>query len=70
MAPVCPRLLDLHATAAYLGLSAFTIRELEQQGILSRVRVPLPDHGEVRQLLFDLRDLDELIEAWKETKRG
>ena len=64
--PVCPRLLDLHATAAYLGLSEFTVRELEGQGILSRIRIPLQDHGELRKLLFDKQELDRLVEAWKE----
>jgi hypothetical protein len=65
--PVSPRLLDLHASAGYLGLSEWTVRTLEQQGILKRVRVPLSNHGEVRKLLFDRTDLDRLIESWKET---
>jgi hypothetical protein len=65
-APVSPRLLDLHTAAAYLGVSEWTVRELEQQGILSRVRIPLPNHGELRKLLFDKTDLDRLIEAWKD----
>src|SRR6185295_16666101 len=50
-APVMPRLLDLHVSAGYLGLSEWTVRTLEQQGILKRVRVPLPNHGELRKLL-------------------
>lgn len=64
--PIAPRLLDLHGAAAYLALSEFTVRELEQQGILSRVRIPLPNHGELRKLLFDKAELDLLVEAWKE----
>lgn len=67
-APVSPRLLDLHVSANYLGLSEWTVRSLEQQGILKRVRVPLPDHGEVRKLLFDRCDLDALIEGWKDAR--
>ena len=67
-APLVPRLLDLHVSAGYLGLSEWTVRTLEQQGILKRVRVPLPNHGEVRKLLFDKSDLDQLIEAWKDTR--
>ena len=63
--PVSPRLLDLHVSAGYLGLSEWTVRTLEQQGILKRVRVPLPNHGEVRKLLFDRVDLDRLIDTWK-----
>ena len=71
VAPCAPRLFDLHDTAAYLGLSHFTVRELEQQGILPRIRIPLPHDGELRKLLFDKQDLDALIDTWKErTTRG
>ena len=64
---VAPRLLDLHISASYLGLSEWTVRQLEQQGILKRVRIPLPNAGELRKLLFDRADLDRLIDGWKET---
>jgi hypothetical protein len=63
---ILPRLLDLQGTAAYLGLSEWTVRELEHCGTLARVRIPLPNQGELRKLLFDRRDLDALIEAWKD----
>jgi hypothetical protein len=66
VAPVSPRLFDLHVSAGYLGVSLWTVRTLEQQGILKRVRIPLPNQGEVRKLLFDKSDLDQLIEAWKD----
>ena len=61
-----PRLLDLRATAAYLGVSEWTVRDLDAAGVLHRVRIPLPRGGELRKLLFDRTDLDQLIEAWKE----
>jgi hypothetical protein len=64
---VSPRLLSLDAAAAYLSMSPWTIRNLEAQGVLPRVRVPLPQGGELRKLLFDKADLDRLIGAWKET---
>jgi hypothetical protein len=64
--PLPPRLLDLEAAARYLGVSPWTLRELEWKGVLRRVRVPLPDGGELRKLLFDRVDLDRLIDAWKE----
>lgn len=64
--PASRRLLDLVATAAYLGLSPWTVRELEWRGVLCRVRVPLPNSGELRKLLFDRADLDGLIERWKD----
>lgn len=63
-----PRLLDLRATAAYLGVSAWTVRDLDAAGVLRRVRVPLPNGGELRKLLFDRTDLDRLIEAWKDAE--
>ena len=47
-------------------MSKWTVRELEARGILSRVRVPLPNGGELRKLLFDREDLDRLITAWKD----
>jgi hypothetical protein len=65
-----PRLLDLETTAAYLGVSPWTVREMEAGGQLRRIRIPLPHHGELRKLLFDKTDLDKLIEAWKGTCEG
>jgi hypothetical protein len=64
--PLIPRLLDLEAAAAYLGVSPWTVRDLEAAGVLPRIRVPLPSGRELRKLLFDKADLDRLIEAWKE----
>jgi Helix-turn-helix domain len=61
-----PRLFDLEQAATYLGLSPWTVRDLEAKGVLPRVRVPLPGGGELRKLLFDKADLDRLIERWKE----
>ena len=63
---IVPRLLSLDATAAYLGISPWTVRDLETAGVLPRVRIPLPNNGELRKLLFDREDLDRLIEGWKE----
>jgi len=70
LCPVPPRLLDLAAAAAYLGLSPWTVRDLEGAGTLRRVRVPLPNGAELRKLLFDREDLDRLVEAWKEPLVG
>ncbi|HSF31073.1 MAG TPA: hypothetical protein VLK82_11470 [Candidatus Tectomicrobia bacterium] len=56
------------AAAAYLGMSPWTIRDLEAAGVLPRVRVPLPDGRELRKLLFDKADLDRLIDAWKDAR--
>jgi hypothetical protein len=61
------RLLDLEAAATYLGVSPWTVRDLEAAGVLMRVRVPLPGGRELRKLLFDKADLDRLIEVWKDS---
>jgi hypothetical protein len=50
-----------------LGLSEWSVRDLEGAGVLPRVRIPLPNAGEMRKLLFDVRDLDRLIDCWKDT---
>lgn len=68
VAPIPPRLLDLEATAAYLGVSPWTIRDLEAAGSLRRVRIPLENGGELRKLLFDREDLDRLVDAWKDAQ--
>jgi excisionase family DNA binding protein len=60
-----PRLLDLDAAAAYLSVSAWTIRDLIANGTLTRVRVPLPNGGELRRVLLDREDLDRLVVTWK-----
>ncbi len=62
---IVPRLLSLEAAALYLGVSTWTIRDLEAAGVLPRVRIPLPNGGELRKVLFDVRDIDHCIEVWK-----
>jgi hypothetical protein len=60
------RLLELDQTARYLGVSPWTVRDLEASGVLRRVSIPLGNGRELRKLLFDRKDLDRLIEAWKD----
>jgi hypothetical protein len=64
------RLLDLHGAAVYLSVSEWTVRDLETAGVLPRVRIPLPDAGELRKVLFDRMDLDQLIDRWKDRPEG
>lgn len=66
VAPVAPRLLDLEAAAAYLSVSTWKVREMEAAGVLARVRIPLGGTAELRKLLFDRQELDELVNRWKE----
>jgi excisionase family DNA binding protein len=61
-----PRLLGLEDAAKYLGVSEWTVRSLEWEGVLPRVRIPNGKGGELRKLLFDREDLDRLIERWKD----
>jgi hypothetical protein len=66
---VCPlpsRLLDVDAAASYLGISPWAIRDLLASGRLARVRLPLEGDRELRRLLFDVRDLDVLVDRSKE----
>jgi hypothetical protein len=66
LCPVTPRLLDVDGAAAYLAVSAWTIRDLDAGGHLPRVRLPLPGGKELRRLLYDRTDLDRLIERSKD----
>jgi len=63
-----PRLLASDEAALYVGVSSWTLRSLGAAGIIPRVRVPLPNGGELRKVLYDRADLDRLIEAWKESR--
>ena len=63
--PASARLVGLPAAAAYVGVSTWVIRGWVADGVLSRVRLPSPGGGEMDRLLFDVADLDALIEAGK-----
>ena len=63
--PVPPRLLEVDDAAAYLGVSSWTVRDLEAAGTLRRVSIPAEGGRDLRRVLFDRNDLDRLIEAWK-----
>jgi len=61
--PAQARLLDLASAAAYLGVSGWTIRDYVAAGILARVKLPAAHGAALKRLLFDVGDLDRLIEA-------
>lgn len=64
-----PRLLDLKAAGAYLGVSYWTARTLVDAGALPTVKLPMcprSDGRVLRRILIDRKDLDRLIEASKE----
>jgi len=55
-----PRLVNIKEAAKYLGCAVWTLRDLEWRGELPAVR----NLG--RRILFDVRDLDQLIQKKKE----
>jgi hypothetical protein len=63
--PATARLLGLAAAASYMGVSTWTVRQWLTEGVVSRVQLPGADGREVDRLLFDVTDLDALIEAGK-----
>ena len=65
IASIAPRLLDVGGAASYLGLRPGTIRGLIDAGTLKRVTIPAGDR-DLRVIRLDVRDLDRLIEGWKE----
>src|ERR1700709_2015213 len=70
--PPGARLMDRRTAAAYLGCSYWTLRDLALNGHVPIVRIPSPrarDGRALRRILSDSRDLDLLIERWKEGNR-
>ncbi len=63
--PATARLVGLRDAAAYVGVSTWVIRGWLADGVLLRLRLPRPGGGEMERLLFDVIDLDALIEAGK-----
>jgi hypothetical protein len=69
LCPIPPRLLDLAGSAAYLGVSSWTLRDWVSAGVLARVKLPGGSgskDGDLHRLLFDVRDLDRLVEQGKD----
>ena len=60
-----PRLLSQEGVAHYLGISVWTVREWEEADILRRVEITLPNSKTFQRALYDVRDLDALIDQWK-----
>ncbi len=62
-----PRLVDVHAASAHLSVSVPTLRGLVRDGEIVPVRLPSSRRpGDVsRRLLFDVRDLDAVVDRWK-----
>ena len=65
-----PRLVDVAGAGKYLGgLSPDVVRELDGR-VLRRVRLPGSNGRDLNRVLFDVQDLDELIERSKDTEGG
>jgi len=57
-----PRLLDLKASAHYLSLGVWSVRELVWAGRLPVVKIRRPDgSGDINRVLIDRNDLDAFI---------
>jgi hypothetical protein len=75
-----PRLLSLEEAAHYLNLSFWSFRELVNAGDVPLIRIPRPQTlrqrkrlnrgqvkgGNLRRALVDVRDLDRLVDRWRE----
>jgi hypothetical protein len=61
--------LDLDGAARYLSCSTWTIRDLIDNGTLQRVIIPAGPGRDVRRVLLDRQQLDELVARWRETTR-
>jgi hypothetical protein len=66
--PVIPRLMDMRSAAQYLGISAWTLRELVLARQVPAVRSPSPlgKKRSLRRVLIDRLDLDAAVESWKQ----
>jgi hypothetical protein len=57
-----PRLLDLKASAHYLSVGLWTVRQLVWDGRLPVVKIPRTDgSGDMNRVLIDRNDLDAFI---------
>ncbi len=59
---LAPRLLNITEAARYLGCPVRSVRDLYWRGQLRFVHIG-------KRFLFDVRDLDSLVETLKESKR-
>ena len=63
------RILDAESAAAYLGVSARTVKSYVKRGIIPRVVLPAQSQNScdpLMKILIDKKDLDSLIEHNKE----
>jgi hypothetical protein len=66
-------MMDLRTASEYVGYSYWTLRDLVLNGHVPAVRIPSPranDGRALRRTLIDARDLDTLIEEWKEVNNA
>jgi hypothetical protein len=63
------RLLDIEASARYLGISTWSVRDLIAGGMIRRVVIPIGNGRDLRRVLVDRQQLDELVLRWREAAR-
>jgi hypothetical protein len=63
------RLLDLEGAAQYLSISTWAVRDLIANGTIQRVVIPGANGKDLRRVLLDRQQLDELVLRWREAAR-
>ncbi|MEX2223014.1 MAG: hypothetical protein WEG40_14575 [Candidatus Rokuibacteriota bacterium] len=61
------RLLDIESAARYLSISPWSVRDLIASGTIQRVVIPSANGKDLRRVLLDRQQLDELVLRWRET---
>lgn len=59
------RLLDIATAANYLSVSTWTMRDLIANGTIARVIIPSANGRDLRKVLVDRQQLDELVTRWR-----
>lgn len=62
---VSPALLSLDDAGRYLGISAWTVRDFIEAGLLTPVPVPAPSGKRLRRVVVAREDLDALVRSWR-----
>ena len=64
--PQQPCLMDLREASAYIGIPIWTLREQIWRGVLPAIRLPGANGEPQRRIRIAKRDLDCLIERFRE----
>ena len=65
-----PRVMDLEASAHYLSIGVWSVRELIWAGKIPTIKIPRPDGEPIRRVLILRDDLDAFIEGLPKETEG